>query len=136
VSTDEVYGSLGYDGYFTEDSLYDPHSLYSASKASADHLARAWHYTYGLQMLITNCSNNYGPYQFPEKLIPAVILRAIQGKSIPVYEKGENIRDWLYVDDHVKALIKVFFEGKTGETYNIGGHCKRTNHLCSRPSGA
>lgn len=127
VSTDEVYGSLGDDGYFTEDSLYDPHSPYSASKASADHLARAWHHTYGLPVLITNCSNNYGPYQFPEKLIPVVILKALQGESIPVYGKGKNVRDWLFVDDHVKALIKVFTKGIPGETYNIGGHCERTN---------
>ena len=127
MSTDEVYGSLGDDGYFTEDSPYDPHSPYSASKASADHLERAWHHTYGLPVLITNCSNNYGPYQFPEKLIPVVILKALQGESIPVYGKGKNVRDWLYVDDHVKALIKVFFEGKIGEIYNIGGHCERTN---------
>ena len=127
VSTDEVYGSLGDDGYFTEDSLYDPHSPYSASKASADHLARAWHHTYGLPVLITNCSNNYGPYQFPEKLIPVVILKALQGESIPVYGKGKNVRDWLFVDDHVKALIKIFTKGIPGETYNIGGHCERTN---------
>ena len=127
VSTDEVYGSLGDDAYFTEDSLYDPHSPYSASKASADHLARAWYHTYGLPVLITNCSNNYGPYQFLEKLIPVVILKALQGESIPVYGKGKNVRDWLLVDDHVKALIKVFTKGISGETYNMGGHCERTN---------
>jgi len=127
VSTDEVYRSLGDDGYFTEDSLYDPHSPYSASKASADHLARAWHHTYGLPVLITNYSNNYGPYQFPEKLIPVVILIALQGESIPVYGKGKNVCDWLFVDDHVKALIKVLTKGIPGETYNIGGHCERTN---------
>ena len=127
VSTDEVYGSLDKDGYFTEKSPYDPHSPYSASKASSDHLIRAWYHTHNLPVLITNCSNNYGPYQFPEKIIPVVILKALQGKSILVYGKGENVRDWLYVDDHVKALIKVYFEGKTGETYNIGSYNERKN---------
>jgi dTDP-glucose 4,6-dehydratase len=127
VSTDEVYGSLGQNGYFTEHTPYDPHSPYSASKASSDHLVRAWYHTYGLPVLITNCSNNYGPFQFPEKLIPVVILKALQGKDIPVYGQGENVRDWLYVEDHVKALLKVFLNGKAGETYNIGGNNKRSN---------
>lgn len=128
VSTDEVFGSLGpADTGFSETTPYDPHSPYSASKASSDHLARAWHDTYGLPVLITNCSNNYGPYQFPEKLIPVVILSAISGRSIPVYGKGENIRDWLYVEDHVRALYRVLTEGKSGETYNVGGNNERTN---------
>ncbi len=127
VSTDEVYGELGQSGYFTEKSPYDPHSPYSASKASSDHLVRAWCRTYGFPAVITNCSNNYGPYQFPEKLIPVVILKALQGDSIPVYGKGENVRDWLYVEDHVKALVKVFLDGRPGETYNIGGRSERKN---------
>lgn len=127
VSTDEVYGELGETGYFTESTPYDPHSPYSASKAASDHLARAWYHTYGFPVLITNCSNNYGPYQFPEKLIPVVILKALQGESIPVYGEGKNVRDWLYVDDHVKALLKVLQEGKLGETYNIGGHNEKQN---------
>jgi len=127
VSTDEVYGSLGTTGLFTEETPYDPHSPYSASKASADHLARAWADTYKLPVLVTNCSNNYGPYQFPEKLIPVVILKAIRGESIPVYGKGENIRDWLYVADHAEALHTVIAKGKVGETYNIGGYNERQN---------
>jgi dTDP-glucose 4,6-dehydratase len=136
VSTDEVYGSLGSKGYFTEATPYDPHSPYSASKASSDHLARAWHDTYGLPVLVTNCSNNYGPYQFPEKLIPVVILKCLRGESIPVYGKGENIRDWLYVEDHCDALRLVLQRGKPGETYNIGGNNELRNidlvHLLCR----
>jgi dTDP-glucose 4,6-dehydratase len=127
ISTDEVYGSLGNTGMFTEDTSYDPSSPYSASKASSDHLVRAWHRTYGLPVLLTNCSNNYGPYQFPEKLIPLMILNAIEGKPLPVYGNGEQVRDWLYVDDHARALYKVITEGKVGETYNIGGHNEKTN---------
>jgi dTDP-glucose 4,6-dehydratase len=127
VSTDEVYGSLGAEGLFSETTPYDPHSPYSASKAASDHLARAWADTYGLPVLITNCSNNYGPYQFPEKLIPVVILKALRGEAIPVYGKGENIRDWLYVGDHADALYTVVSKGKIGETYNIGGYNERTN---------
>lgn len=121
VSTDEVFGSLGKHGSFTESSPYDPHSPYSASKAGSDHLARAWADTYGLPVLVTNCSNNYGPYQFPEKLIPVVILKALRGETIPVYGKGENVRDWLHVDDHCEALVTVIERGTIGETYNIGG---------------
>ena len=127
ISTDEVYGSLGDDGLFTETTAYDPSSPYSASKASSDHLVRAWHRTYGLPVLLTNCSNNYGPYQFPEKLIPHIILRALEGKSLPVYGNGENVRDWLYVDDHVRALWAVLQKGVPGETYNIGGNCEKQN---------
>ncbi len=127
VSTDEVYGSLGEKGAFTESTPYDPHSPYSASKASSDHLARAWHDTYGLPVLVTNCSNNYGPYQFPEKLIPVVILRALRGEPIPVYGDGKNIRDWLYVVDHAEALLAVLKKGTVGQTYNIGGNNERTN---------
>ena len=127
VSTDEVYGSLGDSGYFTEDSPYQPNSPYSASKASSDHLVRAWHHTYGFPVVTTNCSNNYGPYQFPEKLIPLMILNALEGKPLPVYGKGDNIRDWLYVDDHVRALLTVLEKGRLGETYNIGGHNEKTN---------
>ncbi len=127
VSTDEVYGSLGSEGLFTETTPYAPHSPYSASKASSDHLARAWHDTYGLPVLVTNCSNNYGPYQFPEKLIPVVILKCLNGQPIPVYGKGENIRDWLYVEDHCQALIDVALRGQVGETYNIGGNNEQTN---------
>lgn len=127
ISTDEVYGSLGTTGLFTETTAYDPSSPYSASKASSDLLVRAWHRTYGLPVIITNCSNNYGPYQFPEKLIPLMILNAIEGKQLPVYGNGQNIRDWLYVEDHARALHKVATEGKTGETYNIGGHNEKTN---------
>jgi dTDP-glucose 4,6-dehydratase len=127
VSTDEVFGSLGPDGFFAEDTPYDPRSPYSASKASSDHLVRAWHHTHGLPILITNCSNNYGPYQFPEKLVPVVILSALAGRSIPVYGRGDNVRDWLFVDDHVKALLKVLTDGVVGETYAIGGHNEKTN---------
>ena len=127
ISTDEVYGSLGETGKFTETTPYDPHSPYSASKASSDHLVRAWNDTYGLPVLITNCSNNYGPYQFPEKLIPVVILKALRGESIPVYGKGENIRDWLHVEDHCRALIAVVAQGRVGETYNIGGDNEMQN---------
>ena len=127
VSTDEVYGSLGESGYFTETTPYDPHSPYSASKAASDHLARAWHDTYGLPVLVTNCSNNYGPYQFPEKLIPVVILKCLRGEPIPVYGKGENIRDWLYVEDHCSALYTVLTRGRVGETYNIGGNNEKKN---------
>ncbi|WP_417372125.1 dTDP-glucose 4,6-dehydratase [Gelidibacter japonicus] len=127
VSTDEVYGSLGDNDLFTEETAYDPRSPYSSSKASSDHLARAWYHTYGLPVLITNCSNNYGPFQFPEKLIPVVILKALQGENIPVYGKGDNVRDWLYVDDHARALWRVIEQGKLGETYNIGGHNEKKN---------
>jgi dTDP-glucose 4,6-dehydratase len=127
VSTDEVYGSLGPEGRFTEHTPYDPHSPYSASKAASDHLARAWADTYRLPVLVTNCSNNYGPYQFPEKLIPVVILKALRGDPIPVYGKGENIRDWLYVGDHCEALHAVVSSGRTGQTYNIGGDNERQN---------
>ena len=127
VSTDEVYGSLGATGYFTETTPYDPRSPYSASKAASDHLARAWHHTYGLPTMVTNCSNNYGPYHFPEKLIPLVILNARAGKPLPIYGKGDNIRDWLYVEDHARALRLVLEKGEVGETYNIGGHNERTN---------
>lgn len=128
VSTDEVYGDLSLsEPAFSETTPYDPSSPYSASKASSDHLVRAWARTYGLPVLITNCSNNYGPYQFPEKLIPVVILKALHGMEIPVYGKGENIRDWLYVDDHADALLHVLSHGKLGETYNIGGDNERTN---------
>ncbi|TNE34771.1 MAG: dTDP-glucose 4,6-dehydratase [Alphaproteobacteria bacterium] len=127
VSTDEVYGELGPEGQFSETSPYDPNSPYSASKAGSDHLARAWHRTYGLPVLVTNCSNNYGPFQFPEKLLPVVILNALQGKELPVYGKGENIRDWLYVEDHAKALQLVVKKGRIGETYMIGGRAEQTN---------
>lgn len=128
VSTDEVYGDLHPgDPAFEETTPYDPSSPYSASKAASDHLARAWHRTYGLPIVITNCSNNYGPYQFPEKLIPVVILKAMHEQEIPVYGTGENIRDWLYVDDHADALLTVLKRGKLGETYNIGGNNERTN---------
>lgn len=127
VSTDEVYGSLGAEGYFSESSPYDPHSPYSASKAASDHLARAWFHTYGLPVMVTNCSNNYGPYQFPEKLIPVVILKALRGEPIPVYGRGENVRDWLYVLDHAEALLTVLERGRPGETYNIGGNNEMRN---------
>ena len=121
VSTDEVFGSLGESDLFTEETPYDPRSPYSASKASSDHLVRAWHSTYGLPVVITNCSNNYGPYQFPEKLIPLTIIKALSGNPLPVYGTGENIRDWLFVDDHADAILKVLKEGLVGRSYNIGG---------------
>lgn len=127
ISTDEVYGSLGQDGFFTETTRYDPRSPYSASKASADHLASAWFHTYGLPTLKTNCSNNYGPYHFPEKLIPLVTLNALAGRPLPIYGKGDNIRDWLFVEDHARALWLVLNNGICGETYNVGGHNERTN---------
>lgn len=127
ISTDEVYGSLGDDGFFTENTPYDPRSPYSASKASSDHLVKAWFHTYGLPVVVTNCSNNYGPYHFPEKLIPLVILNALDHKALPIYGKGDNIRDWLYVDDHARALRLVCEKGLPGETYNVGGHNERTN---------
>ena len=147
VSTDEVYGSLDDGGYFTEKTAYDPSSPYSASKASSDHLVRAWHRTYGLPVLITNCSNNYGPYQFPEKLIPLTILNCLSEKNLPVYGKGENVRDWLYVEDHCDAIYTVLSRGKVGETYNIGGNneiknidivktiCQKINELSPRTQG-
>lgn len=127
VSTDEVYGSLGATGYFRETTPYDPRSPYSASKASSDHLASAYFHTYGLPVLITNCSNNYGPYQFPEKLIPLIINNALQGRDLPVYGDGKNIRDWLYVEDHCQAIIDVLDKGGLGETYNIGGNSELKN---------
>jgi len=127
VSTDEVYGSLGPTGYFTEDTAYAPNSPYSASKASSDHLVRAWHHTYGMPVVTSNCSNNYGPYQFPEKLIPLVTLNALEGKPLPIYGKGDNVRDWLYVGDHVRALRAVLERGLPGQSYNVGGHTERTN---------
>jgi dTDP-glucose 4,6-dehydratase len=127
VSTDEVYGSLGTDGAFVETTAYDPSSPYSASKAASDHLVRAYHRTYGLPVKITNCSNNYGPYQFPEKLIPLMILNAIERKPLPVYGRGENVRDWLYVTDHCEAIWRVIEHGRVGETYNVGGRSERQN---------
>ena len=127
ISTDEVFGSLGTEGLFHEDTPYAPNSPYSASKASSDHLVRAWRHTYGLPTLLTNCSNNYGPYHFPEKLIPLMIINALEGAPLPVYGRGENVRDWLYVDDHAEALIKAVEEGVVGENYNIGGGCERRN---------
>lgn len=127
VSTDEVYGSLGSDGLFHEETPYDPSSPYSASKAASDHLAKAWHRTYGLPVVVSNCSNNYGPYHFPEKLIPLVTLNALEGKPLPVYGKGDNIRDWLYVEDHARALAIIAAKGRLGETYNVGGRNERTN---------
>jgi len=127
VSTDEVFGSLGAEGGFTESSPYDPGSPYSASSTAADHLARAWYHTYGLPVVITNCSNNFGPYQFPEKLIPLTILKAFQGEPIPVYGKGENVRDWLYVEDHVRGLLAALARGRPGQTYLFGGRNERTN---------
>jgi dTDP-glucose 4,6-dehydratase len=127
ISTDEVFGSLGPEGQFTETTPYDPRSPYSASKAASDHLVRAWHETYGLPVVLTNCSNNYGPYHFPEKLIPVVILNALHGKPIPVYGKGENVRDWLYVEDHADALLLVVQKGAVGRSYNIGGENERRN---------
>jgi len=127
ISTDEVFGSLGSTGKFTEETPYDPRSPYSASKASSDHLVRAWHETYGLPVVLTNCSNNYGPYHFPEKLVPVVILNALAGKPLPVYGDGTNIRDWLYVEDHADALLLVLEKGELGRSYNIGGENERTN---------
>jgi len=146
ISTDEVFGSLGATGKFTEATPYDPRSPYSASKAASDHLVRAWHETYGLPVVLTNCSNNYGPYHFPEKLIPVVILAALEGRAIPVYGKGENVRDWLYVEDHADALLTVLERGAVGRSYNIGGENEATNidlvrKICAlldarRPGGA
>ena len=146
VSTDEVYGSLPPDGFFTEASRYDPRSPYSASKAASDHLARAWHETYGLPVVLTNCSNNYGPYHFPEKLVPVVILRALAGQPIPVYGDGGNVRDWLYVEDHADALLLCLEKGENGRSYNIGGENEARNidlvrTICAhldemRPTGA
>jgi dTDP-glucose 4,6-dehydratase len=127
VSTDEVYGSLGENGAFVETTAYSPNSPYSASKAASDHFVRAYHQTYGLPTLVTNCSNNYGPYQFPEKLIPLMILNAVKGKPLPVYGDGLNVRDWLFVEDHCRALRRVLAAGTPGETYNVGGNCERTN---------
>ena len=127
VSTDEVYGSLGEEGLFREDTPYDPSSPYSASKAASDHLAKAWARTYGLPVVVSNCSNNYGPYHFPEKLIPLVILNALQGRELPVYGAGANVRDWLYVEDHARALDLIAQRGKVGETYNVGGRNERRN---------
>ncbi len=148
VSTDEVYGSLGAEGLFTEETAYDPRSPYSASKASSDHFVRAWHHTYGLPVIISNCSNNYGPYQFPEKLLPLMINNIRQEKPLPVYGDGMNIRDWLWVGDHAEAINLIFHEGRTGETYNIGGNNEWTNlalvhqlcdvvdELLGRPAGS
>jgi dTDP-glucose 4,6-dehydratase len=127
ISTDEVFGTLGEEGFFHEEYPYQPSSPYSASKAASDHFVRAWYHTYGLPTLVTNCSNNYGPYHFPEKLIPLIILNALEGKPLPVYGKGENVRDWLFVDDHARALIRVVEHGRPGETYAIGGHNERRN---------
>jgi dTDP-glucose 4,6-dehydratase len=127
ISTDEVYGTLGDTGLFTEETPYDPRSPYSASKAGSDHLVSAWGHTFGLPVLITNCSNNYGPYHFPEKLIPLMIAKALDGEPLPIYGKGDQVRDWLYVEDHVRALQKVFEQGTPGRTYNVGGHNERQN---------
>jgi dTDP-glucose 4,6-dehydratase len=127
ISTDEVFGSLGEDGLFSETTPYDPRSPYSASKAGSDHLVRAWGHTYGLPVLVTNCSNNYGPHHFPEKLIPLIIIRALAGELLPVYGDGSNVRDWLYVEDHARALRRVFEAGVPGETYNVGGNAERRN---------
>jgi dTDP-glucose 4,6-dehydratase len=127
ISTDEVFGSLGAEGLFSETTPYDPRSPYSASKAASDHLARAWFHTYGLPVLVSNCSNNYGPYHFPEKLIPLTILNALSGQPLPVYGRGDNVRDWLYVDDHARALALIVQRGRPGESYNVGGHNERTN---------
>ena len=146
ISTDEVFGSLGPEGQFTEDTPYDPRSPYSASKAASDHLVRAWHETYGLPVVLTNCSNNYGPFHFPEKLIPVVVLNALHGREIPIYGKGENVRDWLYVEDHADALLTVLRRGTVGRSYNIGGENEARNvdlvrMICAildrlRPDGA
>ncbi len=128
ISTDEVFGDLPFDeGVFTEETPYNPSSPYSASKAASDHLVRAWHHTYGLPVVLSNCSNNYGPYHFPEKLVPLVILNALEGKPLPVYGKGENVRDWLFVEDHARALELVATRGRVGESYNVGGRAERTN---------
>ena len=127
VSTDEVFGSLGADGLFREDTPYRPNSPYAASKAASDHLVHAWHHTYGLPVVMTNCSNNYGPYHFPEKLIPLTIINALEGKPLPVYGNGENVRDWLHVEDHAEALLVVAERGRSGESYNIGGYGERSN---------
>ena len=127
ISTDEVFGSLGEDGLFCEATAYDPRSPYSASKAASDHLVRAWHHTYGLPVVLTNCSNNYGPYHFPEKLIPLIIINALEGLKLPVYGKGANVRDWLYVDDHARALLAVVTSGTVGHTYCVGGRSEKTN---------
>lgn len=127
ISTDEVYGDLGETGLFTEETPYEPSSPYSASKAASDHLVRAWYRTYGLPVVVTNCSNNYGPYHFPEKLVPLIILNALEGKSLPVYGDGKQVRDWLYVEDHARALYKVVSQGTIGETYNIGGFNEKQN---------
>lgn len=127
ISTDEVYGTLGEGGLFREDTPYAPNSPYSASKAGSDHLVRAWHHTYGLPIVLSNCSNNYGPWQFPEKLIPLTILKARAREALPIYGKGENVRDWLYVEDHVAALMKILQQGKVGESYNVGGNAERRN---------
>jgi dTDP-glucose 4,6-dehydratase len=127
VSTDEVFGSLDADGTFSEDSPYRPNSPYSASKAASDHLVRAWHHTYGLPVVISNCSNNFGPCHFPEKLIPLIIVNALEGKPLPVYGKGENVRDWLYVEDHARALLLIAERGRVGDSYNVGANCERTN---------
>ena len=148
ISTDEVYGSLGDEGFFTEETSYDPRSPYSASKASSDHFVRAFYHTYNLPVIISNCSNNYGPYHFPEKLIPLCIHNILNNKPLPIYGKGENVRDWLFVEDHVKAIDTIFHKGKIGETYNIGGHnewknidiikelCKQMDKKLGRESGA
>ena len=127
ISTDEVFGSLGNEGHFTEETPYDPRSPYSASKAASDHLVRAWGHTFGLPVLVTNCSNNYGPYHFPEKLIPLMIVKALAGADLPVYGKGDQVRDWLYVEDHVRALHAVFEKGEPGRTYNVGGNNEKQN---------
>ena len=127
ISTDEVFGSLGQEGLFCETTAYDPRSPYSASKAASDHLVRAWHHTYGLPVVVTNCSNNYGPYHFPEKLIPLIIINALEGLKLPVYGKGANVRDWLFVDDHARALLTVVSKGAVGETYCVGGRCEKAN---------
>jgi dTDP-glucose 4,6-dehydratase len=127
VSTDEVFGSLGEDRLFDEDAPYRPNSPYSASKAASDHLVRAWHHTYGLPVIVSNCSNNYGPYHFPEKLIPLTILNALEGKPLPVYGKGENVRDWLYVEDSARALCLTAERGRVGHSYNVGANCERSN---------
>jgi dTDP-glucose 4,6-dehydratase len=132
VSTDEVFGSLGDTGAFTESTVYAPNSPYAASKAGSDHLVRAWHHTFGLPAIVTNCSNNYGPYQFPEKLIPLIIQRGLSGRPLPVYGRGENVRDWLYVDDHADALIRVLERGEPGETYAVGGRNERKNIVVVR----